>query len=423
MKKHAARKGKTYLIFGTAAIIIIAFLFIRPFLISSGNTVTEFNTAQRAEIKRPPNPFLTRVIREYEDEIRQLMRRTNSPGAAIAIVKDSTVVYLKGFGVKTAGTRDSINVHTVFRLASVSKCFASFLTGTLVEDGLLNWDDKIVSYVPGFTLKSRDQTNELSIAHVLSHTTGLPYHTYTNLVEEGLDLKTLLGKLKDVNLSAAPGREYSYQNVAYSLIGEVIQNATGKSYQEKMREDVFAPLGMKDASMDFKTLMSNPNIARPHRMARRQWSPTKINDTYYNVAPAGGINASISDMSQWMKALLGYRQDVITKQTLDHLYSPAVSARSKNRNYARMEKGSKSYYGLGWRILHYPADTLIYHGGYVTGFRSEVALDPGKDIAICILANAPGELVDTAIPIFFKLFRKHQNEITDWENKQNQPPL
>lgn len=420
MKRKPARNGKAYWIFGTVAMMIIAFLFIRPFLISSG-TSQDLQTVKRTEIKRPPNPFVVKLVREYEDEIRGLLRKTNAPGAAIAIVKDSTVVYIKGFGVKAAGTRDSINLHTVFRIASVSKCFASFLTGTLVEDGILNWEDKVITHVPGFSLKSGLYTNELNITHVLSHTTGLPYHTYTNLVEEGLDLKKLLDQLKDVNSSAAPGKEYSYQNVVYSVIGEVIQSATGKTYEQKMTEDVFTPLGMTDASMNFKTLMSNKNIARPHRMARRNWAPTRINDTYYNVAPAGGINASISDMAQWMKALLGYREDVISRATLRHLYSPAISARSKNRNYAKMEKGSKSYYGLGWRILHYPSDTLIYHGGYVTGFRSEVAVNPGKDIAICILANAPGELADTAIPIFFQLLKKYEAEIADWENKQQHP--
>jgi beta-lactamase class C len=419
MKKPFLKKERTYWLFGTIAIFIIAFLFVRPFLKDlSSRASKKTRTSQRQEIKRPPNPILTKVIQEYEREIIELMDRTNSPGAAIAIVKDSTVLYIRGFGVKTAGTKDSVNVQTVFRLASVSKCFASFLTGTLVEDGVLHWDDKVVTYVSDFALKSDQQTRQINLTHVLSHTTGLPYHTYTNLVEEGLDLKTLLEKLKEVNLSSEPGQEYSYQNVAYSVIGEVIQKATGKSYEEKMKEDVFTPLHMKNASMDYKTLMANKNIARPHRMAKRKWMPTRINDTYYNVAPAGGINASISDMAEWMKALLGHREHVIKKQTLQHLYSPAVAARSKNRNYAKMERGSKSYYGLGWRILHYPADTLIYHGGYVTGFRSEVALNPGKDIAICILANAPGELADTAIPIFFRIFRNYQAEIIDWEKKQ-----
>ena len=86
------------------------------------------------------------------------------------------------------------------------------------------------------------------------------------------------------------------------------------------------------------------------------------------------------------------------------LYSPVVKAPSKNRNYGRMHRLSNSYYGLGWRVLHYPNDTLIYHGGYVNGYRSEVAVNPKEKIAVCILANAPGELADNGIPLFFNLF-------------------
>ena len=422
MKKPARRKGKTYLFFGTLTMLAIAFLFIRPMFFPQ--PTSDNSTIHRQEqIKVAPNPAVTQLIAAYEEEIKELMDKTQTPGAAIAIVKDSTVVYMKGLGVKSVGTKDSVNIHTVFRLASVSKCFASFLTATLVEDDLLHWDDKVVDYVPDFQLKSPDQTKKINLIHVLSHTTGLPYHTYTNLVEEGLDLETLLSRLKEVNLSSAPGEEYSYQNVAYSVIAKVIQSVTGKSYEETMKQSVFTPLGMTDASMDYKTLLANKNIARPHRMNRRQWTSTRINDTYYNVAPAGGVNASISDLSKWMKALLGYREDVIRPATLRQLYTPAVAARSKNRNYAKMEKGNKSYYGLGWRILHYPADTLIYHGGYVTGFRSEVAFNPEKKIAICILANAPGEMADTAIPIFFQLYKRYQKEIIDWDKRQKAPVL
>ncbi len=157
-------------------------------------------------------------------------------------------------------------------------------------------------------------------------------------------------------------------------------------------------------------------------LGRGRWSPAKITDTYYNVAPAGGVNASISDMANWMIALLGNRPDVIKPETLKELYTPAVKAPSKNRNYGRMHRLSNSYYGLGWRVLHYPNDTLIYHGGYVNGYRSEVAINPKERIAVCILANAPGDLADNGIPLFFNLYEKKRDDIVAWENKNNPHP-
>lgn len=364
------------------------------------------------------NPKLQQLMQEYEDELKLLRLFSKTPGAAIAVVKDSTIVYLKGFGVKQAGTKDSINVNTVFRLASVSKCFASFLAGILVEENKINWDDPVVRYLPDFQLHSPEQTRQLTLRHVLSHSTGLPFHAYTNLVEAGLPLNDMLARLRDVPLISKPGELYSYQNVAYSLIGEAIKSATDKSYEGWMIEKVFAPLNMSDASIDYFSMVTNKNIAKPHLPRRNGWRSVRITNTYYNVSPAGGINASISDMANWMIALLGHRPDVISAATLDTLYKPSIQAPSKNRNYGRLHRLSDTYYGLGWRILHYPDDTLVYHGGYVNGYRSEVAVNQRDNIAICILANAPGELPDNGIPLFFDLYKKHRDAINQWEFEQ-----
>ena len=150
---------------------------------------------------RKTNPILQELINQYDLEIQSLSNEANTPGAAVAIVHDSTIVFLKPYGVKKAGSTDSIDVNTIFRIASVSKCFAAFLTGTLVEDSILAWDNHIVDYVPQFSLKSAEETQRLCIRNVLSHTTGLPYHAYTNMVEEGILLDSMLSWLKNVNLA------------------------------------------------------------------------------------------------------------------------------------------------------------------------------------------------------------------------------
>lgn len=415
MKRKEAARTRYYRNAGTIAIATICLILLLPFF--QRTEVSRSPQAGRTTLSAKPNPALSKLLTDYEVEIRRLLERSGTPGAAIAIVRDSSIVYLKAFGVKAAGKDDSVDVNTAFRIASVSKCFASFLTGILVDDGVLQWRDPVIRHFPAFRLQSQEHTDSMNISHVLSHTTGLPYHTYTNLIEEGLDLPTLLAHLQDVKPISPVGMEYSYQNVAYSLIAEVIRNATGSSYEKQMTERVFIPLGMDDASIDYQTFVSSSNIAQPHHRARRRWVPTKINDTYYNVAPAGGVNASISDLANWMIALLGHRPDVLEPETLRHIYTPVISARSKNRNYGKVQRVSKSYYALGWRILHYPNDTLVYHGGYVTGYRSEVALDPDDGIAICILANAPGELADNGIPAFFNLYNKYRRSIREWDSE------
>jgi beta-lactamase class C len=410
---------RKYYLFVVTIMLIIPLLVAQVVITREEDGVKEVKVTVREPVL---NPHIEKVIGEYEAQLDLLNLLSKTPGAAIAIVKDSVIVYMKGFGVREVGTRDSVDVHTVFRLASVSKCFASFLTGILVQEGQIGWDDPVQRYVPDFQLHSEEETRKLRIRHVLSHTTGLPFHAYTNLVEEGLPLPEMLSQLRDVPLSSKVGQLYSYQNVAYSLVGEAIHKATGKTYEAAMIERVFGPLNMTDASLDYFSMMTNANIAKPHMPKKDGWRKVSINNTYYNVSPAGGVNASISDMAQWMIALLGNRPSVIQPQTLSECFTPAVKAPSKNRNYSRGSRLQESHYGLGWRILHYPNDTLMYHGGFVNGYRSEVAISPKDNLAICILANAPGEFPDNGIPVFFNVLREHREKIREWDQQHSLAP-
>jgi beta-lactamase class C len=415
MIKQKSKTNRSKIFLGVLSLIMLC-----AFLIHQVQRPPE--SVPRVKVVLPekiePNPFVENLLTEYENTIRGLMARTQTPGLAIAIVYDTTVIYMKGFGVREVGKPDSVDIHSIFRLASVSKCFAPVLTGLLVQDGQLSWNDPVIRYLPDFALKSQENTGLLTIKHVLSHTTGLPYHTYTNLVEEGMELKAMLALLKDVKLTSKPGEIYSYQNVAYSLIAEVIQSATGKKYEALMAERVFKPLGMKDASMSYEDILLNKNVAHPHLMWRKGWRVTSINDTYYNVAPAGGVNASISDMAQLMKGLMGSGDHFIHERTLDEIFTPAVKAKSKNRNFRRWLEPANAYYAMGWRVLNFKHDTLMYHGGYINGYRSELAINRKNKIGICVLSNAPGNLVDNSIPYFFRLYFNQRDSILQWEKDQ-----
>ncbi len=365
----------------------------------------------------PPNPHLVNLFAEYETHIRKRLMATGTPAIAIAVVHDTSVIYLNTIGLRQVGLADSIDLHSVFRLASVSKGFAPVLTGLLVDEGVLHWDDPVVRYLPDFALHDKASTDSLTIRHVLSHTTGLPYHTYTTLIEDGMDIKSMVRRLRDVPVVAKPGELYSYQNVAYSIIGEVLEAATGKTYQQLIKERIFEPLAMGDASISYEEMLLNPNVARPHRHWKKGWRVTSINDTYYNAAPAGGVNASISDMAAWMKALLNPGDQFIRESTLEEIFTPYVKARSRNRNFRKWIDRADSWYGLGWRVLQFDTDTLLYHGGYVNGYRTEIAIDRRNRLAICALSNGPGSVVDNSVPYFFHLYFNRRDSIYQWENE------
>jgi beta-lactamase class C len=276
----------------------------------------------------------------------------------------------------------------------------------LVQEGKLHWDDRVTRYVPEFALSSADQTREISLAHLLSHTTGLPYHAYTDMIESGYTLQEIAAKFATLPLYGKPGEIYSYQNAAFSLAGEAIRIATGKTYPQALTEKIFKPAGMHTASADWVSIRRNTNKALPHNFSYAGWIPDTITTRFYNAAPAGGVNASASDMGQWLLVLLGHRPDIVSEATLNEVFRPVVRT-YKERRYFRAWPGPKeAYYAHGWRVLVSGQDTIVCHGGAVNGYRGEIAIDRKNGIAICALFNASTDMVGTCIPAFFERFRK-----------------
>ena len=359
------------------------------------------------KIPRPAktDPRLQGFIDRFEKQLEEAFEAANIPGAAVAIVLDSNIVFKKGFGLRKAGGKDPVDVHTTFRLASVSKGFASVLTGLQVDRDKLNWNDPLKKYLPGFRTNPSHFSDSVTIRHILSHSSGFPYQAYSTLVEDGIRRDVMFRRLQDIKLSRKPGEIHSYQNVAYSLIEPVLENIEACSFQDLLFDQIFRPLHMHDASITYEEMMATPNKAIPHQRYRKHYTPVKISSTYYNVAAAGGINASISDMTEWMKALLGQRPDVISTQVLDSVFKPVVRTRVRNSALSRFDSPRKGHYGMGWRVVEYPNDTIIYHGGYANGFKSELALDKNKRVGICILTNAPNSFSKKMVAEFFKAYK------------------
>lgn len=367
------------------------------------------------------NPYTDRYVADYQALVAQAFGETGVPGAAVVLVHDTSVLVMQGLGLRDTGQPDSVDVHTVFRLGSVSKGFASVLAGTLVDNGQLDWSDKVQAYVPDFVLSSPKQARRVTIKHLLSHTTGLPYHTYTNLIEHGEDIPTVAKRFHDIPLIAPEGQIYSYQNAAFGLIEEVARTATGKAYPALVISNLLAPLDMRDASVTYDGITGNPNRAKPHVRTTRSWRAYPVSDNYYNAVSAGGINASIADMAQWLQLLLGNRPDVISAAALDTIFTPVVRTRNERRYFRSWPQVQEAYYGLGWRVLDCGADTLVYHGGYVNSYRSEIAVNRREKLAVCVLASVPGQFTGRCIRGAFELYQQHADSIRWWEETQRYP--
>ena len=225
------------------------------------------------------------------------------------------------------------------------------------------------------------------------------------MVENGHTYETMLERLQTVPVYTGSGKLFAYQNVAYSLIGGVLEQSTGLTYPELLQQRVFEPLGMDNASATYDDIQNNDNVALPHYRRRGAWKTVSIEDDYYEVTPAAGVNASISDMAQWMLGMLGHCPEVISPESLEEMFEPAISAR--DRRYMRSWRLKDAHYGMGWRIFDLEDYRLIYHGGYVNGYRAEVALNLENDLGVVVLSNAPASFMARVIPEFYQRYFDH----------------
>jgi len=355
-----------------------------------------------------PSGFDTLIL-SYDEHIRHLVDSFQSPGAAVAVVYKGEIILLKGYGLKKTGYNDSVDIHTAFRIGSVSKGFAAILTGILENEGYISWDDPVKKYLTTFQMKDTSCASQLTIRHILSHTTGFPAHTYTDMLDNGFNYEDIKASLANIPLTCKPGQVYGYQNVVYSLISDVLLNATGIDYNSLLKQKIFNPLQMHEASTDFATFNNTPNSAFPHLASGRTWKAKAKNDRYYSVSPASGINASASDMAQWLLGLTGYYPDVISQKTIHDISMATVQTPRKYAyrvNWASLEK---TYYGLGWRIFKFNQHEVVYHGGYVEGFRTEIAFDPAQSIGVVVMFNSNTPAASRCIPDFFTKYYRLQH--------------
>jgi beta-lactamase class C len=346
------------------------------------------------------------LILSYDDYLYHAVDSSQSPGAAVAIVYKGEIILLKGYGIKKVYGTDSVDLHTTFRIGSVSKGFASVLAGIFEHDGYFTWDDPVRKYLTGFRMKDSLSTSRLTIRNILNHTSGFPAHTYTDLLDEGFSYESIKNSLANVTLAAKPGQIFGYQNVVYSLIGDILQKITGTDYNSLLQYKIFGPLQMHEASTDFATFNNTINSAFPHLRVGKNWKALAKNDRYYSVSPASGVNASASDMAQWLLALTGYYPEVVSNQTIHDISTASIETPRKYAYRTNWKSLKKTYYGLGWRIFQFHEHDVVYHGGYVEGFRTEIAFDPAEEIGIAVMFNSNTSFASQCIPYFFDLFYK-----------------
>lgn len=392
-------------IIGSTGFLIISIVLLIPFnkFITNFHSYLNNNKSSDNFTKTQIDSTFNRVVDEFLYLIDSLYQIEQVPGMALSIVKDGEIIENRVWGFSDLNTKRKLDTLSVFRLASVSKGFAPFIVGKLVDRGFIHWDDPVKKYIPELQLSSFSATETLTIRHLLSHTTGLPRHTFSNLLDQEQDINLIIQKLKEVPLKHSPGTYYDYQNVTFGLLANVVESVTNRSYSQLLKEWIFEPAGMQTSSGSYLGIMSSSSIAYPHARNRKGYVRSILSPRYYSVGPAAGVNASITDMGKWMQMLQTKSTLMVSDSTMNEIFKPQISMCTCESNFfaweGRLEKAS---YGFGWRILEFNKNIIYYHGGNVNQYRSEIALDPDRKIGITILQNAPGGFISRIIPLFWR---------------------
>lgn len=312
-------------------------------------------------------------------------REGQAPGLAVGIVKDGQVVFAKGYGVRSVDTRIPIDSQTQFGLGSCSKAFVAASIGILVDEGKLNWDDKVVDHLPWFRLYDAYVTKELNIGDLLCHRSGLGTFDGdllwfgTNYTSEDV-----VRRIRELPIKHSFRSQFAYQNVMFIAAGLVVEAVSEKPWHKFVEERILKPLQMNSSSTNLADFKDSPNIAIPHFEGK-----PRAFMNFDNAGPAGAVNSSVEDMLKWLKMWIN-NGEVDGKQFLS---VRTIRRIISSQMFLSVGPGTGPMgthfvnYGYGWRLMDYAGRKIIFHGGALPGYVSQVAFVPEEKLGIVVLIN------------------------------------
>lgn len=338
-------------------------------------------------------------IIDYENSVLQAAKKYNIPGVAVVVVRKGQPAQFKYYGV-TERSGSKVNQDTLFRLASVSKTFTATLIAKQNSIKKLDWQTPLATLTPAYTMDNY-QDKPILLRHLIGQSAGFMPNAYDNLIEANYKRPRVLRELGKLNSICKPGYCYTYQNALFGVLEEYYQTQNS-TYSQELSANLFAPLGMK-ASVGKNALEQSGNWAKPHAaIARNKWRKVRVKDDYYRFAPAAGVNASIKDMEIWLRAMLLEHPEVVNATMVEQMTLPRVQTKNELRRREWRKHLITAHYGLGWRVYNFKGIKLNYHGGWVQGYRADVAFSPTLQTGIAILMNAESNIINTISAKFWE---------------------
>jgi CubicO group peptidase (beta-lactamase class C family) len=348
-------------------ILIVVSLLINPVLYGKKSTV-------KINLKGFPQ-FVETMLKEWEIQ-----------GAAVAVVKDGEVVFAGGFGYRDVKNKLDVTPDTLFAIGSCTKAFTATILGILVDEGKLDWDQPVRTYLPCFKLQDPVASEQMTPIDLVTHRSGLPRH---DLVWYGSSAtrNDLIKRLQFLEPSKGFRSTYQYNNLMFMTAGFMAGKIAGTSWEELVQKKIFDPLGMKTSNFSVNDSQKAKDFSLPYTKR----DETIVEIPFRNldaIGPAGSINSSVNEMARWIllnlnKGKIGDKQ-VISEKNLQKLHSPQMAIGSP---IDKTNEFLYSVYGMGWGISAYRGYPVVSHGGGIDGFISHVSFLPRDNVGVVVLTN------------------------------------
>jgi CubicO group peptidase (beta-lactamase class C family) len=325
--------------------------------------------------------------------VADAMREWKVPGVAIAAIKDGNVVLSKGYGYRDVEKQLPVTPQTLMAIGSNSKSFTVTLMGMLSDDGKLDWEKPVRAYLPDFELYDEVSARLMTPTDLVTHRSGLPRHD-SMWYGRAFTRKDLYQRLKYLEPNATFRQRYQYNNLMFMTAGVLLEQNTGKSWDELIDQRIFEPLGMSRSNTSVRDLPASGDFALPYmeRNGKVVAVPFRNIDA---VAPAGSINSSVDEMLRYIRMHIDqgvYNGKTLVSKRFALRMQSASSAPAANLDpdAPRSPEIVPGGYGLGVAISSYRGHKLVEHGGGIDGFISSMSWMPDDRIGVMVLTNFSG---------------------------------
>jgi CubicO group peptidase (beta-lactamase class C family) len=321
-----------------------------------------------------------------------LMDEFNVPGMAVAVVKDGRIAAIETFGVRSpagAAGNPAPTPDTMFYIASITKTYLATLVGALADDGKLSLDDPVQKHLPRFALSgdTPEAATKITVRDLLCHRPGINGGPI-------VDLDAFTGEITEDRYyrwlaKLTPHGETAYSNIHFTLLGRIVESASGKPWRDCLEERVLRPAGLTRTTGYASRMYSDPDAALPMERIDEQWRACTLVKTDRTMHAAGGLGASARDAARWL--VLHINDGEIDGK---RVFS-AERAREMRATQSRLPQKQGSIrvmegFGLGWQTGTFHGTPLCSHGGGYAGASTYYAMLPDKKCGFAVLMNASG---------------------------------